>query len=75
MDTCYIKVWCEYDFSGNFGGNNNEEVFEVPYEYNQDKVDKVVVQYLSTQTGLDEEELEDLYGWEYIQIGLLEGGE
>lgn len=25
----YIRVWCEYDISGQFGGNNNEEVFRV----------------------------------------------
>lgn len=72
MDTCYIKVWCEYDFSGSFGVNNNEEVFEVPYEYNQDEVDRIVMQHLTAQTSLDVEDLEDLHGWEYIQIGLLE---
>lgn len=26
-----IKVWCEYDISGSFGGNNNEEVFQVVF--------------------------------------------
>jgi hypothetical protein len=64
----YIKVWCEYDFSGNFGGNNNEDVFEVNMD---DDIDKLVLNFLIKATGLEEEVLEDLYGWTYINISQL----
>ncbi len=64
----YIKIWCEYDFSGNFGGNNNEDVFEVNMD---DDIDKLVLNFLIKVTGLDEEDLEDLYGWNYINISQL----
>ena len=26
-----IRVWCEYDINGRFGGNNNEEVFQAVF--------------------------------------------
>ena len=64
----YVKVWCEYDFSGNFGGNNNEDIFEVNMD---DNIDKLVLNFLIKTTGLDEEDLEDLYGWNYINISQL----
>ena len=64
----YIKVWCEYDFSGNFGGNNNEDIFEVNMD---DNIDKLVLNFLIKATGLDEEDLEGLYGWNYINISQL----
>ncbi len=64
----YIKVWCEYDFSGNFGGNNNEDIFKVNMD---DNIDKLVLNFLIKATGLDEEDLEDLYGWNYINISQL----
>ena len=64
----YVKVWCEYDFSGNFGGNNNEDIFEVNMD---DNIDKLVLNFLIKVTGLDEEDLEDLYGWNYINISQL----
>ncbi len=64
----YIKVWCEYDFSGNFGGNNNEDIFKVNMD---DNIDKLVLNFLIKATGLDEEDLEGLYGWDYISISQL----
>ncbi len=64
----YIKVWCEYDFSGNFGGNNNEDIFKVNMD---DNIDKLVLNFLIKATGLDEEDLEDLYSWNYINISQL----
>ena len=64
----YVKVWCEYDFSGNFGGNNNEDIFKVNMD---DNIDKLVLNFLIKATGLDEEDLEDLYGWNYINISQL----
>ena len=64
----FIKVWCEYDFSGNFGGNNNEDVFEVNKD---DDIEKLVSNFLIKVTGLDEEDLEGLYDWNYITISQL----
>lgn len=67
-DINYIKVWCEYDISGNFGGNNNQEVFIVPE--NVLDIEKVVLQYIMNCTGLSEEDLEGgwMYGWEFIEV-------
>lgn len=67
----YIKVWCEYDFSGNFGGNNNEDVFEVDESLTEEQVGDLVLDYLVSRTGCSEEELDDLYGWEYIAMKTL----
>ena len=64
----YIKVWCEYDFNGSFGGNNNEEVFEVDENMNASDINEKFVNYLSNMTSLSEEDLEDLWDWEFIEI-------
>lgn len=64
----FIKVWCEYDFSGNFGGDNNEEVFAVIDGTPEDVIESVVLSKLSNFTGVVEEELEGLFDWEYIEI-------
>lgn len=67
----HIKVWCEYDFSGGFGGNNNEEIFEVSTSLDED-VEKAVVSYLMKATGLDDpDDLEDLYGWGWYEVKTL----
>lgn len=58
-----IQVWCEYDINGEFGGNNNEDVFFV--EEGSD-VESLVKDRISLATGLEEDELEDLYGWAYL---------
>lgn len=64
----FIKVECEYDISGAFGGNNNQHVFMIGPDYDEDDVEKIILKELSSRTGLYEEELEDLYNWEYIDI-------
>lgn len=64
----FIKVWCEYDFSGNFGGNNNEEVFAVIDGTLDEEIEYMVLSKLSNFTGVEEEELDGLFGWEYIEI-------
>lgn len=67
----YIKVWCEYDFSGNFGGDNNEDVFEVDESLTEEQVGDLVLNYLVDRTDCSEEELDGLYGWEYITVETL----
>lgn len=64
----YIKVWCEYDISGTFGGNNNEEVLRVPEDYESNQIEPVVEDYLHKITGLRKDELEGLWDWEFIVI-------
>lgn len=68
----FIKVWCEYDFGGQFGGNNNQEVFSIPENLSISEVDAIVRKYLVSSTGVPEEDLdEDLYGWEDITVSYL----
>lgn len=67
-DINYIKVWCEYDINGSFGGNNNEDIFTVSESVLD--IEKVVLQYIMNCTGLSEEDLEGewMYGWEFIEV-------
>lgn len=62
----YIKVWCEYDFGGSFGGNNNEGVFTLGDR--TENIDSEVLKLLSSHTHLSEKELEGLYDWEFIEV-------
>lgn len=64
-EVSYIKVWCEYDFNGNFGGNNNEEVFIVPSTMD---IETKILNELMSRTLLAEDELEDLWDWEFIEV-------
>lgn len=64
----YIKIWCEYDISGDFGGNNNETCMIVSNEIATEDVDLKVAEYLSECTGFSIDELEGLFGWEYILV-------
>ncbi|ALP47675.1 hypothetical protein phiST2_0181 [Vibrio phage phi-ST2] len=64
----YISVWCEYDIGGDFGGNNNEDVFSVSEELSNEEVEAKVAEYISDIVSEPIEELEGLYGWEYISI-------
>ena len=64
----YIKGWCEYDIDGSFGGNNNEAVVEVDENMNADDIIEKVVDYLSNKTSLSKEDLEGLWGWEFIEV-------
>ena len=63
----YIKVWCEYDFGSQFGGNY-EDVFLVMSKTKQEDIDGIVLEYLSEKTGIESEELEGLCDWDYITI-------
>ena len=68
----FIKVWCEYDFGGQFGGNNNQGVFSIPEHLSTSEVDTLVRNYLISATGVGDEDLdEDLYGWEDISVSYL----
>ena len=62
----YIKVRCEYDFGGSFGGNNNEEICAVADNTTDEEVEDFVMKYLMGNSGFeDKEDLKGMYGWEY----------
>lgn len=67
----FIKVWCEYDIGGMFGGNNNEDIFEVNDDLTKEQIEELVVNYVTSSTGESEEELEGLYDWESVDIAEL----
>lgn len=69
----YIKVWCEYDFNGQFGGNNNEEVFSVSDKLSGAEINKLVKAKLVKWTELKPRELSGLHGWEFIEVNELKG--
>lgn len=64
----FISVWAEYDINGNFGGNNDQDIFEVDDSLSESVIDYLVVERLKSVTGLDAEDLEDLYCWETVNI-------
>lgn len=68
----FINVWCEYDINGSFGGDNNEDIFEVDDTLTPSEVEALVLSRLKSVTGLREEDLEDLYSWEFITIKKLD---
>lgn len=71
-----IKIWCEYDFGGSFGGNNNEEcILPNPNSTTSEEDGVSVIAYLEERTSMSKEELEGLYDWEYITLNTLEKGE
>ncbi|AHX01143.1 hypothetical protein M316_0078 [Nitrincola phage 1M3-16] len=63
----FIRVWCEYDINGSFGGNNDEEVLEVSAGLTEDQIEEKVLKFVSKASGVDEEDLEDCWGWDFIQ--------
>ena len=72
QSSALIKIWCEYDISGSFGGNNDEDVCCVTFpadmhvgEYDM-HISKVVEEYIIKRTGLDADELDGLFDWSYI---------
>ena len=67
----HIKVWCEYDFCGSFGGNNNEEVFVVEDDLDGSVIDARIGEYLVNTTNISEEDLEGLWDWNFINISKL----
>lgn len=64
----YIKIWCEHDISGDFGGNNNETCMIVSNEIATEDVDLKVAEHLSERTNCSIDELEGLFDWEYILV-------
>ncbi|UOX40517.1 hypothetical protein UGMREWDR_CDS0211 [Aeromonas phage GomatiRiver_11] len=72
-----IRVWCEYDINGRFGGNNNEEVFRVifPADIESDTysmhISLMVEKYVKDVTGLNMDELDGLFDWSYIEPKVL----
>lgn len=68
----FINVWCEYDINGSFGGDNNEDIFEVDDALTPSEVEVLLLSKLKSITGLGEEDLEDLYSWEFITIKKLD---
>lgn len=58
-----VHAWCEYDFSGSFGGNNNEDIFNVDDGLTEEQINDLVVSYLEKNSGLSEDELDGLWGW------------
>ena len=64
----FIKVWCEWDFNGEFGGNNNEDVFEVDVEWSDDDITSRVSDLLVKCTGESEDDLEGLFGWRFVSV-------
>jgi len=66
----FIKVWCEFDIGGNFGGNNNEEVFIVPEGVD---IREALIErygYLVEDCELEgiDELFDDLMDYEYITV-------
>lgn len=62
----FIKVWCEYEFGGSFGGN--EDIFEVDDTLTPQEVEALVLSRLKRATCLEEVDLANLYNWEPITI-------
>lgn len=67
-----VKIWCEYDINGDFGGNNDEALARItfPADMPSDEyigyIFEVVEKYVSEQTGLDADDLDGLVGWSYV---------
>lgn len=70
----FIKVWSEWDICGEFGGNNNEAVFEVDNNLTVEQIDSLVLGQVGHYCDLDSaEEGETIFdtgllGWESITI-------
>jgi len=68
----YISVWCEYDISGPFGGNNNEDIFIVDESLSDDEIESKIAEHLSKVTGESIEDIDDLYSWNTISVEKLD---
>lgn len=71
----FIAVTCEYDISGSFGGNNNQEVFEIQSELSSNEIDVILkekYEYLIAAIGEEctwEEFVSwGLINWDYVDI-------
>ncbi|CAM0019492.1 hypothetical protein VPHD484_0378 [Vibrio phage D484] len=64
----YISIWCEYDISGPFGGNNNEDIFTVDESLSDDEIESKVAAYIADTTGETLEDVDDLFGWNAISV-------
>ena len=69
-----IKVYCEYDIGGQFGSNNNEEIFEVSDDLSANEIEVLVINLIGERVGFDDAVLEgdepipDFFGWEYVNV-------
>lgn len=65
----FIAVTCEYDINGSFGGNNNQQVFEVGELLSTKEIDsllKAKYEYLINESGED-------WTWdEFVDSGLFD---
>ena len=66
----FIKVWCEFDISGEFGDNNYEEVFIVTEGLDVKEALIKRYGYLVDECELDsiDELFDDLMDYEYITV-------
>ncbi len=73
----FIKVYSEWDICGSFGGNNNEDVYEVSDELSSEQIDQLVLEAVGHYCDLDSvEDGESIFdtgllGWEYVTISKL----
>tara|TARA_Y100001956_G_scaffold51641_1_gene50370 strand:- start:225 stop:467 length:243 start_codon:yes stop_codon:yes gene_type:complete len=67
----FIKIWCEYDISGAFGGNNNEDIIVCDARVPESEIEERCLKYIKTTTGLTNADLEGLWGYSFINyIGM-----
>ncbi len=66
----YIKLWCEYDISGTFGGNNNEEILAIPEDFTG-SVPDLLREHVNNRCPYLEEDDEGLWDYEYIDVFML----
>lgn len=60
-----VHAWCEYDFGGSLGGNNNEEIFRVDSNLSKDEVRTLIFEYIKNASGVEEDEdLEGMWGFD-----------
>lgn len=69
----FIKVWCEHDISGSFGGNHNEEVFAVSDDLSDSDINDIIEAKYSFELECAEYSYEEavgfgFLGWEFISM-------
>lgn len=72
-DSAFIKIWCEYDICGNFGGNNDQEICNIIFPADLELamrnayVDERVKEHIISMTDLSVDDISGLFGWDYVQ--------
>lgn len=67
----YIKIWCEYDICGSFGGNNNEHVLVVDHDehiVDREAITEIIEKYVIDMSGCSKDEIDGLWTWDFISI-------